>query len=247
MTFPRYWRLPFSAPHLWGSAGLASWLRVPSSGIGFGDYLQHFGVIYGLLLGLLAVGTYQNHADAEKAASSEASALAGLYRDVSGYPEPYRTDLRTLVRDYTRSIIEDDWPLQRKGILPQPPVANPVTAIHTRMVQFEPQTTGQAAVHQTALGQYTAFLESRRSRLYSVTSGMPLVMWYTVGLGALINMIFLWLLDIKLGPHLLIAGLISFFTATMICLIAILDSPYRGDVGVSPEAFELVYKIMLQS
>ena len=26
-----------------------------------GDYLQYFGVIYGLLLGLLAVGTYQNH------------------------------------------------------------------------------------------------------------------------------------------------------------------------------------------
>jgi hypothetical protein len=193
-----------------------------------GDYLQYFGVIYGLLLGLLAVGTYQNHADAAKAASSEASALAGLYRDVSGYPEPYRTELRTLVRDYTRTTIEDDWPLQRKGILPPPPLANPVTAIHTRMVQFEPQTTGQAAVHQTALGQYTAFLESRRSRLYSATSGMPVVMWYTVGLGALINMIFLWLLDIRLGPHLLIAGLISFFTATMICLIAILDSPFRG-------------------
>ena len=26
-----------------------------------GDYLQYFGVIYGLLLGLLAVATYQNH------------------------------------------------------------------------------------------------------------------------------------------------------------------------------------------
>jgi hypothetical protein len=75
---------------------------------------------------------------------------------------------------------------------------------------------------------------------------MPVVMWYTVGLGALINMIFLWLLDIRLGPHLLIAGLISFFNATMICLIAILDSPFRGEVGVSPEAFELVYKIMLK-
>jgi hypothetical protein len=40
--------------------------------------------------------------------------------------------------------------------------------------------------------------------------------------------------------------LISFFNATMICLIAILDSPFRGEVGVSPEAFELVYKIMLK-
>jgi hypothetical protein len=56
-----------------------------------GDFLQYFGVFCGLLLGLLAVSTYQNHADAEKAVSNEASALAALYRDVSVYPElPHR-------------------------------------------------------------------------------------------------------------------------------------------------------------
>jgi hypothetical protein len=71
---------------------------------------------------------------------------------------------------------------------------------------------------------------------------MPRVMWYTVALGALINMIFIWLLDLKLANHLLLGGLISFFTATMICLIAILDDPFRGEVGVSPEAFQLVYE-----
>jgi len=41
-----------------------------------GDYLQYFGVIYGLLLGLLAVATYQNHTDVEKAVANEASSLA---------------------------------------------------------------------------------------------------------------------------------------------------------------------------
>jgi hypothetical protein len=45
-----------------------------------GDFLQYFGVMYGLLLGLLAVATYQNHTDVEKAVSSEASSLAALSR-----------------------------------------------------------------------------------------------------------------------------------------------------------------------
>jgi hypothetical protein len=53
-----------------------------------GDYLQYFGVIYGLLLGLLAVSTYQNHSDTEKAVASEASSLAALYQDVSVLPDP---------------------------------------------------------------------------------------------------------------------------------------------------------------
>src|SRR4249919_368721 len=83
-----------------------------------GDFLQYFGVIYGLLLGLLAVATYQNHTDVEKAVSSEASSLAALYRDVTAYPEPQRTELKNLLRDYTRYVIEEAWPLQRQGLVP---------------------------------------------------------------------------------------------------------------------------------
>lgn len=220
--------------------------REPGLNATLGDYLQYFGVIYGLLLSLLAVGTYENHSDAEKAVVTEAAAVLALYRDVSGYPEPFRSDLRTLVRDYTHSTIEDDWPKQRGGIVPLPGANNPVVAIYTRMAQFEPQTMGQQSIHEAALRQFDTFLQSRRERLYSVVSGMPRVMWYTVALGALINMILLWLFDLRFGNHLLLGGLISFFTATMICLIAILDNPFRGEIGVSPEAFELAYQQMLK-
>ncbi|MEX1060449.1 MAG: hypothetical protein WED13_05455 [Methyloceanibacter sp.] len=44
----------------------------------------------------------------------------------------------------------------------------------------------------------------------------------------------------------LLGGLISFFTGTMICLIALLDNPFRGEVGISPQAFELAYQLMLE-
>jgi hypothetical protein len=75
---------------------------------------------------------------------------------------------------------------------------------------------------------------------------MPHVMWYTVALGALISMIFLWLFDLRVSTHLLLGGLVSFFTATMIYVIAILDTPFRGEIGVSPEALQLVYRQMQQ-
>jgi len=132
-------------------------------------YLQYFGIIYGLLLGLLAVGAYQNHAGTRRSVVAEAAGLAAL-----------------------------------------------VAGIYGRMAQFEPGTQGQAAIHQTALKQFDSFVEARRTRLYRVSSGMPHVMWYTVALGALINMIFLWLFDLGVSTHLLLGGLVSLFTATMI-------------------------------
>jgi Protein of unknown function (DUF4239) len=209
-----------------------------------GDYLQYFGVIYGLLLGLLAVATYQNHTDVEKAVANEASSLAALYRDISAYPEPDGTELKNLIREYTRSTIEDAWPLQRQGM--DPWKVNRAAPLQARLAAFEPKTKSQEALHDAALRQFNDFFQNRRNRIFSVTTGIPPIMWYTVAVGALINMLLIWLFNLRLGTHLLLGGLISFFTGTMICLIVLLDHPFRGEVGVSPQAFELIYSQMMR-
>jgi hypothetical protein len=205
-----------------------------------GYFLQYFGVIYGLLLGLLAVATYQDHTDVEKAVASEASALAALYRDVTAYPEPSRTQLQDLLREYTRSVIEDAWPLQRKGIVPVDAVQR-IGAFHAQLVLFEPQTKVQEILHETALRQFNTFYEYRRMRLYSVNSGIPAILWYTVAVGAFINLFLIWLFDLPFHAHWILGGIISFYLATMISVIALLDHPLRGELGVSPEAFQLIY------
>jgi hypothetical protein len=50
-------------------------------------FVQFFGLIYGLLLGLLPVAAY-GASDVDKIVSHEAAALGALYRDVGVYPEP---------------------------------------------------------------------------------------------------------------------------------------------------------------
>ena len=59
-------------------------------------------------------------------------------------------------------------------------------------------------------------------------------------------MILIWLFDLRLGVHLLLGGIISFFLATMISLIVLMDHPFRGEVSVSSEAFQLVYDQLMQ-
>lgn len=151
------------------------------------------------------------------------------------------------MRDYARTTIEDAWPKQRRGMVPLFSVHNPVVEIYHRVARFEPETRGQQSVHEATLRQFDTFLQARLDRLYSVVSGMPIAMWYTVVLGAILNFIFLWLFDLRRSNHLLLGGLISFFTGTLICLIVMLDNPYRGDVSVSPQAFEMAYEQMFQN
>src|SRR6185437_6866176 len=148
-------------------------------------FLQYFGVIYGLLLGLLAVATYQNRSDVEKSNADEASSLSALYRNLSAYPEPSRSELQNLLKEHTRYLIEDAWPQQRKGIVPVEDVDR-VALLQARLAVFEPQTKAQELLHENTLRQFNTFYESRRTRIYSTTWGIPAILWYTVAVGALV-------------------------------------------------------------
>ena len=74
-----------------------------------------FSLLYGLLLGLLSVATYQNPTQIQTFVQREAAALALLYRGSTAYPEPLRSELQYLLRDYTLFVVNKDWPAHRGG------------------------------------------------------------------------------------------------------------------------------------
>src|SRR5882762_6315676 len=77
--------------------------------------VQAIGVFYGITVGLIAVGVWNTNSNANDLVSKEAAAIGALYRDVSGYPEPTRTNLQSGLRAYTHQVIEEAWPAQREG------------------------------------------------------------------------------------------------------------------------------------
>lgn len=211
-----------------------------------GHFLSYFSVIYGLLLGLLAVATYQNKTDVEKTVSREAVAVAALYRDVSAYPEPYRIPLQRAVANYTRAVIDQDWPTQRSGRIPTASTRL-VDPLQDLIVAFEPATKGQEILHAEAYRQFNALIESRRTRLMSVQTGIPAMMWYVVGVGAVISMILIWVFEARLRTLFFLGGVVSFFTATMISLIVVMDNPFRGgELSASADAFESIWRSLMR-
>ena len=46
--------------------------------------------------------------------------------------------------------------------------------------------------------------------------------------------------------HILLGGIVAFFLGVMIFLIASMDNPMRGELGVSPGVYQLVYDGVMQ-
>jgi len=209
-----------------------------------GYLLSCFCVFYGLLLGLLAVAAYQNYSQVELIVTQEAASLASLYEDASAYPEPVGENLRWFLRDYCRYLIKYAWPLQRKGITPVQGGIE-LTAFIQKLLTFQPQTKSEEVLHAETLRQYNRLQEFRQMRRYSTGSGIPAVMWYVVVVGSVINIAMVWLFDMKLITHFFLGGLLAFFLATLVFVIAALDNPYMGELSVSADVFENVYKVVM--
>ncbi|MBY0586869.1 DUF4239 domain-containing protein [bacterium] len=206
--------------------------------------LGSHGVYFGILIGLLALSAYDNLNSAQVQVTIESARLAAIYRDVSTYPEPFRDNLQSRLKEYTRYVIDEAWPLQRKGLIPRKG-SQLVTQFHLELTKFEPKTPAQEILHAEALSAFNSFIEARRLRLYAVGNGIPMIMWYVVFIGAVTNIVLVLLLDMKLLPHLFFGAISTFFLATLIAFVAAMDNPFRGEVSISPRAFELVYEDLM--
>src|SRR5215472_1193925 len=207
--------------------------------------LSSFFVLFGLLLGLVAVATYQNYSNVSDIVDNEASSLAALYREISSLPEPSRGQLQQRLREYTRYTIEEGWAQQRKGIVPKGEVVRSGLLIRS-LLDFEPSNEREKTIYADALRQSDHRNELSRARLSNVTTGLPAVLWWVVAFGAAINIVLIWLQDMEVHVHLILGAALASILGLVIFLIAELDNPFRGEVSIGPDAIARVYEDVMK-
>lgn len=217
----------------------------PSTNDVVGAVLSFYSVLYGLLIGTLAVATYQSLSATQDITEHEAADLAALYRDVSSYPEPHRSELRTAITNYTRYIIDVDFPLQKKGIVNKGGIPL-VDDIQRKIVSYEPATPGQQALHEETIRQFNNLTLQRRARLTSIDTGMPAVLWYTLIGGSILCLFLIWLFDASFRSIFLLSSVTAFSMGCMIGLIAIMDNPFRGQLAGGADSYIALYDILMK-
>lgn len=200
-------------------------------------YFAAVGVFYALLMGLIAVASWENHSRIEDVVTGEAVTVSDLYRDMEVYPSPVREELRALLRQYVQAVIDKEWPLQLHGDAPTK-VADHIDQLVHRMVTVEPATPGQQISHGECLRQLNSLLSLRRQRLQAVDDGLSSLMWLIVLLGAAITigLTFFFCTD-KVGVQALLTVALSLVIGLSIFLIFSLDGPLVGSSAVQPDSF----------
>lgn len=210
------------------------------------DAVNYFGsaiaALYSVLLGLIAVASWSNFTNVSSLVSKEAATIGVLYRDVGGYPEPLRGELRHDLREYTVFVIEKVWPAQQHGHISDTPTLM-LAKLHEKLLSYEPPTSGKTVMHSETMGKFNDLIDLRRQRIDRVDDGLPPVLWVVVCLGGLLTVgisYFFWIEDVRF--HVLLLGVLSVFIGLMIFLIAALDRPFLGTVSVGAGSYETIIK-----
>ena len=198
------------------------------------------GLLYGLLVGLVAVAGWENFDDVDNLVAKEAAAVGAFYRDISALRPPAKARLQGQIRVYLDEVIHVAWPLHRKGICDLEG-SRTLSKIHSELTHYKPMAGADEDLFQEALAAFNRLSEARRMRLGEVGTGIPEVFWIVIVAGALLNLPLIYLFHTRrLRTHLAATGAYALFMGSMLFLLVAVDHPLRGEVSIPPDSFQEV-------
>ncbi|MBV9570740.1 MAG: DUF4239 domain-containing protein [Alphaproteobacteria bacterium] len=206
------------------------------------------GVIYAVLLAFIAVATWETFRKADNAVAAEANYIGDVYRNTLGAPDALAVPLREHLNRYIEVVIAQEWPAQQEGRLEEPSWREGwkiLADFHYDLGRFRPANAGEAVLQAQLLRSLNSLYDARRTRLLAAREHVTPVVWWIVGLGAMITISFTFLFGaLNLKMHMAVTAMVAASLAVVIVLIVVLDYPFRGALSVSNEAFHEVRQNM---
>ena len=194
--------------------------------------------LYAFLLGFVVVTLWHNFNDAAHTATREAETVAVLYRLSDGLPGG--DAIQSTLLDYARSVREDEWPEMANGR-----ISDKTEAIWGRLWRegqtLAPKTMGEQALYSEFVHQLAELSGYRRDRSLQILGNMPDLLWWTLFAGGLLLLIGLYFLSIgSTKTQIAVDGIVIGMLLLMLYLAVEFNGPFRGNVRVSPLAFEII-------
>lgn len=198
------------------------------------------GVIYAILLAYVVIVVWQQFDATGSTVELEAVATANIFHGVDEFPEPARSNVRDMVRDYVERTVNDDWPAMADGGADEQ-AGKLAHSLRDVIHQLPADDAHEQVMFDHVLYQYEQVLTQRQLRLFQAGESLHPLLWAMLIIGAALTIGFTYFfgVDSALVHVLMIVGL-AFVIGGMLFMIQQVDHPFGGQVSVSPEAFRTV-------
>lgn len=195
------------------------------------------GVLYAVLLAFIAIATWESFSKASDIVEAESDYAGGIYLDTQGLREAKGNEIRDAVRRYVSAVIDEEWPIQRAGRVPDQGW-KPLRELDNAIATIQPRNLGEAMIEAELLKSWNELYRARSSRLSAVEGHIPGVIWWIVFLGAAITTGYTYLFGFEsFAMHIAMTATMAATLSLVVVLIIALDYPFRGEISVTPDPF----------
>ncbi len=197
------------------------------------------GVIYAVLLAFVVIVVWQEYRSADDIAENEAMHLGNVRQLSHVFPDSISKSITDEVNNYATSVVEKEWPAMAHGH------SDPGTYAESKKLwasfyNFRP-APAELPYYNEALRELTSFNNARRQRIIGINGTMPGIMWSLLLGGGFICIVFTYLFATpSRWTQYMITGFLAVMIAVTLFLIAEMNHPYAGGMGVKPEGFEFI-------
>ena len=212
-----------------------------SKNIEVNDVISHFtgivGIFFGILIGLVAVGLWENYNGCQEKVDAESGYAMSLYRDCSGLPFQVSREIKNDIKNYLKNVIKKEWPQSKKGNIPLAAIDD-FNKIQYDLVSFNPITERDKIIYKLCLDKFSTLAAARRERVYSTQNGLPPIVWAVTIIGCIVLIGITWFFETDTRLHIIMSLIVGILLSTVIFMIVSLDWPFRGNLSIDTGAYK---------
>jgi hypothetical protein len=200
-------------------------------------FITVVGLVYGALLGFTVVVSWQQFSSAGAVVADEASRLTTMYGQTVAMPEPERTQLRQLLRQYATSVAGPEWDKQG-GDGTGDGGRSAIIGMH-RVIGGQPADVASSPINGAFLSQLSGLASDRATRMIDAKPRIPPLLFAALIFGGavLVTLTGFLRMGSTLG-HIMVSSAVAVLLGLLLCIIFSLDHPFGSERGITPAPFQ---------
>ena len=145
------------------------------------------GAVHALILALAFSGVRSEYNDLQESIDNEALAIEQLYRGLNGFDTPEAKAIQSALSDYTRIVIEEEWPSMAVG-LPSEKADLLVDSIYRQIISLS-ASTDNSGLASALLNDINDIENERGQRSFDIEEPLSPMFWQIAIVGLVLTCI----------------------------------------------------------
>ncbi len=193
--------------------------------------------LYAVLLAFVVFAVWEEYSNARRVVDQESATLVSLYLGTETFPQPVRNQAQRGIREYTASVIGDEFPTMQAG-QGSADTERTLFDLFGVYALLHPGDTWQQQLDSASFDRLNQVSLLRNQRLQASQSTLPPLFWVVLVAGGLLTLALSAPLFMEHPRfHLLSSLLVGCTLGVALFLIFALNRPFTGAIAISPESF----------